>query len=458
MADPAWPSRPLTAARADAARRPASGGRGARPSRPSSSTSELPAGAVDRVRRRPVDVRLSDLAVARGRRAPRSPSGAPGRLRRRCAPDAGVWVAPPRGLALWVVVGALYGPLVARRLPDRREPRHGREVRRVRAARAGGRAARPDARGPARCSRADARRLERARDGRSGCCSSSALDIFGASDAGHASAPSSATTTSPRSSGATLLLGLAAFVLERPRRSGSRSRPGRSGSSSRRRSPACSGSCCASRACSCSPGASATAYPTRRALASRRARRPRRVRDARAALGDVDRLPPLPLDEPTRTRRSRSRATRSGRCSLYIGGRIFLDHPLIGVGLRGLGGAGGVRAVPRRRAPPLPRPRRRRVSPRPQNKWGVQNLYLQTLADLGLVGGALLLALLAAALAASPRRATRDGAGRRRPRSGCSSRRALGRAGARRGDPARGAHVDRGRLPRRRSATAEALA
>jgi O-antigen ligase len=86
----------------------------------------------------------------------------------------------------------------------------------------------------------------------------------------------------------------------------------------------------------------------------------------------------------------------------YIGVRIFLDHPLTGVGWNGsfyefayapqLDDA-------RRRFPNLPD----QAFPAPEHPWGVQNLYIQTGADLGLPGLATLLALAASAFAAGIR-------------------------------------------------------
>ncbi|MGE5691144.1 MAG: O-antigen ligase family protein [Pseudomonadota bacterium] len=94
---------------------------------------------------------------------------------------------------------------------------------------------------------------------------------------------------------------------------------------------------------------------------------------------------------------------------LYIGARVFLDHPLVGVGLRGSEEPAAFEpylADARERFPdasPL-------AFPSPERKVGVQSLYVQSLADLGIVGGALLVALLATALALA-RRAVRTAAG-----------------------------------------------
>lgn len=75
----------------------------------------------------------------------------------------------------------------------------------------------------------------------------------------------------------------------------------------------------------------------------------------------------------------------------YIGGRIFLAHPLTGVGWEGSSDAFAYRpylADARRRFSQPPE-----AFPSPQHPWGVQNAYVQSLADLGVLG---LLAFLAA--------------------------------------------------------------
>jgi hypothetical protein len=82
----------------------------------------------------------------------------------------------------------------------------------------------------------------------------------------------------------------------------------------------------------------------------------------------------------------------------YIGLRIFLDHPVVGVGLRGSEEPAAFEpylADARARFPdasPL-------AFPSEERKYGTQSLYVQAFADLGVVGAALLVALLAAGLA-----------------------------------------------------------
>jgi O-antigen ligase len=77
----------------------------------------------------------------------------------------------------------------------------------------------------------------------------------------------------------------------------------------------------------------------------------------------------------------------------YIGGRIFVDHPLLGVGWQGSGDPYAFEpyladAHERFDQPPDAFPSR-------QHRWGVQNAYVQSLADMGVLG---LLAFLAALL------------------------------------------------------------
>lgn len=87
----------------------------------------------------------------------------------------------------------------------------------------------------------------------------------------------------------------------------------------------------------------------------------------------------------------------------YIGLRIFLDQPLTGVGWRGSEDEfafGPVLPAAHERFPDEPA----EAFPSVEHPWGVQNLYIQTLADLGIGGFALLLLLAAAAVAAALRR------------------------------------------------------
>jgi len=90
----------------------------------------------------------------------------------------------------------------------------------------------------------------------------------------------------------------------------------------------------------------------------------------------------------------------------YIGVRIFADHPVVGVGWQGSEEYDNY-------APYLADAHRRfpgenpRAFPSPQHAWGVQNAYLQTLTDMGLVGFALLVTLLLAGLVLGLRAALR---------------------------------------------------
>ncbi len=90
----------------------------------------------------------------------------------------------------------------------------------------------------------------------------------------------------------------------------------------------------------------------------------------------------------------------------WIGWQMFLDHPLTGVGWEASGD-------PNRFMPYVPAARREfpdepeLAFPSPTRRYGVQNLYVQTLADLGAVGFLLLVSVfaLAAWLAARARTA-----------------------------------------------------
>lgn len=90
----------------------------------------------------------------------------------------------------------------------------------------------------------------------------------------------------------------------------------------------------------------------------------------------------------------------------YIGYRIWIHHPLVGVGFEGSGD-------PAAFEPELPAAHARfphvlpLAFPAPQHPYGVQMLYIQVLADLGVVGGVLLVLLFAAGLWAAGRAALR---------------------------------------------------
>jgi O-antigen ligase len=107
--------------------------------------------------------------------------------------------------------------------------------------------------------------------------------------------------------------------------------------------------------------------------------------------GDVADFLRFAQDEPTEP--TQRVETYSHRTLLaYIGGRIFLDHPLAGVGWQGSSEPAAFEpylADAHRRFPdtaPL-------AFPAPDRRHGVQNAYVQTLSDLGIVGLALLAAL-----------------------------------------------------------------
>ncbi|HEY3184552.1 MAG TPA: O-antigen ligase family protein [Gaiellaceae bacterium] len=90
---------------------------------------------------------------------------------------------------------------------------------------------------------------------------------------------------------------------------------------------------------------------------------------------------------------------------IYIGARIFLDHPVLGVGWQGS-------AEEYAYGPYLAAAHRRfdvaeASFPSPRHPWGVQNGVVQTLSDLGLAGFALFVAFFAAALLAAGRVALR---------------------------------------------------
>lgn len=86
----------------------------------------------------------------------------------------------------------------------------------------------------------------------------------------------------------------------------------------------------------------------------------------------------------------------------YIGGRIFVDHPLLGVGFEGS-------SDPYAFEPYVADAKKRfdqpaEAFPSRQHRWGVQNAYVQSLADMGVLGlPAFLAALLVPAFLAARR-------------------------------------------------------
>ena len=90
----------------------------------------------------------------------------------------------------------------------------------------------------------------------------------------------------------------------------------------------------------------------------------------------------------------------------YIGVRIFVDHPLLGVGWEGSSDEYAYApyladAQSRFAQPP-------EALPSPQHPWGVQNAYVQALADLGPGGLLILLAALITPIVVAARRGTDD--------------------------------------------------
>ena len=95
--------------------------------------------------------------------------------------------------------------------------------------------------------------------------------------------------------------------------------------------------------------------------------------------------------------RSEDVQTGSQRTMLgYIGVRIWRDHPLLGVGFQ----RSGHRYEPylgdaKERFPDQPA----QAYPSPEHEWGVQNLWIQAAADMGVVGFAFVVAVFATGLA-----------------------------------------------------------
>ena len=114
----------------------------------------------------------------------------------------------------------------------------------------------------------------------------------------------------------------------------------------------------------------------------------------------------------TQASTSKNIQTYSQRTVLaYIGARIWLHHPLVGVGWNGSGD-------PAAFEPELPAAHARFPNvapvafPSAAHRYGVQMLYVQVLADLGVVGFVLLVLLALAAVATAGRAALRAPPGR----------------------------------------------
>ena len=417
---------------------------------------------------RPLPARLRRRASARRPSTRTSPTSRCSRScwRSRSGAASATASAPlARGRWLWLAAGLFLAWLVrsrsrtaarTRRVRLAHARRDGGEVRRVRAARAGAAAADPaDAR--PRAPALVARALERARDGRRAWRSSSARR-----------------SSSPEPS------------------AGARRRSSRRRTSPRSPAPRCSSGSSRSRCRGSRLGRGARRGRDRRAASSGRPRRRDRV-GARARDG-ARRARVVLVAAPRARRRAGSpssppaaaivlvgaiairgsdldafvrflgaspgkQASHPAKIQTYahrtvlawIGYEIWKDHPLLGVGWEGS-------AEPANFLPYVAAAKRKfsDVSPNAfpsaaaDRRYGVQNVWLQALADLGVIGLALWLAVFAAAawLAGSDGGPGRRGDGVHRPRLDRPARLAVDGAGLRRGHPARRVDVARVRAGR----------
>ena len=105
---------------------------------------------------------------------------------------------------------------------------------------------------------------------------------------------------------------------------------------------------------------------------------------------------------------------------LYIGLRIFEAHPILGTGWQSVREQqvySPFLAAAHRRFPNQPE----EAFPSPTRRWGIDNAYVESLAELGIVGTAVFLGFLATGLALGIRGSLRARPARPRSRSsGCS--------------------------------------
>jgi O-antigen ligase len=100
----------------------------------------------------------------------------------------------------------------------------------------------------------------------------------------------------------------------------------------------------------------------------------------------------LGVDHPRATATDPEASWQQRLALAYIGTRIFLAHPVFGVGWQASSSDASYRPYlddARRHFPDLPE----RALPSPEHRWGVQNAYVQAAADMGIVGLAAFLAL-----------------------------------------------------------------